>query len=232
MKKFTSLIIFILFSQATHSDQLDTDRNQLLEREVRKLTNRVEILEHELTLIKNSTPQSVASATAAELGHPRDNINEENRHKELSQKEILQDETVQKNSLVAVNINKEKQQYDLALSYLKEKEYLEAKKQFADFIAAYPKSSMLGKAMFWYSETFFQQKDYNNAALNYLKCYQSFPKGEKAQDSLLKLATSLSNLGRKTKSCQVIAMLEKEFPNRSAAAKKIANDLKLKDNCK
>jgi tol-pal system protein YbgF len=120
----------------------------------------------------------------------------------------------------------------LNYSNLKDKNYEKAKVLFAEFIEVYPKSMMLDRALFWYAESYAGQKDFQNAALHYLKCYQKFPKGQKAQDSLLKLATSLGELKRKTEACKIIAKLDAEFPNRSAAAKKTSRDLKLKYNCK
>jgi tol-pal system protein YbgF len=217
MNKIITLIASLLLVSSAYGNSIESDKGEMLERELRKLTNRIEILEHEIMLIKNkqepSNPQALSAITEESTAAPA---------------------AVTPLAPVgsAAPISKEKQRYDLALSSLKDKDYEEAKEQFANFLSTYPKSSMKEKAMFWYSETFFRQNDHNNAALHYLKCYQTFPKGEKAQDSLLKLATSLSHLGRKTKVCQIIAMLEKDFPNRSAAAKKTANDLKVKDNCK
>ncbi len=196
----------------------ENDRNELLEQEVQKLTNKVEILEHEIRLIKQqlgthdaAKPAEHSPTQAAETKQPQPQLTEN----------------------LPINVNtSEKQQYDLALATLKDKKYAIANKQFADFIASYPKSAMMDRSLFWYAESFFGQKDFQNAALNYLKCYQKFSNNPKKQDALLKLAMSLSELRRKEEVCKIIKKLEVEFPNRSANSKKISNDLKVKHSCK
>lgn len=81
---------------------------------------------------------------------------------------------------------------------------------------------MISNAYFWYGECFFKQKDYNTAAVNYLKGYKESPKGAKSSDALLKLALSLGELKKTTEACNILDKLNKEFPgnNRTAASKK------------
>jgi tol-pal system protein YbgF len=211
MNKFvifiSTLVTINCFSYA------DFDRLDSLEKEIRKLTNKVEILEHQVNMLKQNT---VAT-------------NPENQGSDTS---IASEKVISPVNQVNAKISSDKQMYDLALSKLKDKKYDTAKNEFADLLKKHPKSPILDKVMFWYAESFFGQKDFQNAALNYLQCYQKFPKGQKAQDALIKLALSLSELKRKTEVCKIISKLEGEFPNRSASIRKIAKDLKAKHSCK
>ena len=206
-------ILIILFLVLNNSAFAELDRTVLLEEEVQKLTNKIEHLEHEINILKQHIPNLVQAP------------------------EVQTTERINAPSPIAddpksnLNISLDKQKYDLALGKLKDKNYEQANNLFAEFIESYPKSSMLDRALFWYAESYFGKKDFQNSALHYLKCYQKFPKGQKAQDALLKLAMSLGELNRKAEVCKIIKRLEAEFPNRSAAAKKTANDLKLKHNC-
>jgi tol-pal system protein YbgF len=222
MKK--RFILFSIIFSLTSWVYAMPDISSLLEQEVQKLTNRVEILEHEIRLLK----QALANNQGAQPQLPQQPLVQE--PVAVVEPSAKAPESINP-TIVDTNLS-EKQKYDMALAALKDKKYNSAKEQFADLMVSYPKSTMLDRVMFWYAETFFAQKDFQNSALNYLKCYQKFPKGQKAQDALLKLAMSLSELRKQTEVCKIIKKLEVEFPNRSANAKKVANDLKLKHNCR
>jgi tol-pal system protein YbgF len=225
MKKILAASAAIIF---TVSASFADDKTYLHEVEIQKMTNKLELLEHEVRLLK----QQLASSVNTGVSTNNISVSDKPSGKPLVVHETPHHVDEVKNSEVAKSGSSEKQIYDLALATLKDKKYEAAKEQFADFITTYPKSSLLDRAVFWYSESYFAQKDFQNAALNYLKCYQKFPKGQKAGDALLKLSMSLSELKRKAEVCKIIKKLEQEFPNRSANAKKIANDLKLKHSCK
>ena len=215
----TIFIIFFSVLILNNPVFADLNRTMLLEEEVQKLTNKVEHLEHEINILKQCVP-NVAQTPGIQ------GVEKVDRPSAINTSASIPDDD--KSTL---NIPLDKQKYDLALSKLKDKNYSQAQLLFAEFIESYPKSSMLDRALFWYAESYFGKKDFHNAALHYLKCYQKFPKGQKAQDGLLKLAMSLGELKRKSEVCKIIKRLENEFPNRSAESKKKANDLKLKHNC-
>jgi TolA-binding protein len=48
----------------------------------------------------------------------------------------------------------------------------ESEGEFKQFITNFPNSELISNAYFWYGETFFQRKDYNKAAVQYLKSYK------------------------------------------------------------
>lgn len=126
----------------------------------------------------------------------------------------------------------EKQVYDVALSALKSNDLPYAAKQFEKFIDLYPKSSLMSNALFWYGESFFKQKSYDKAALQFLKSYKHAQKGPKASDSLLKLATSLAEMKKNNEACGILNKLDAEFPARTEASMKKSNGLKTQLKCK
>ncbi|WP_202149083.1 tol-pal system protein YbgF [Candidatus Sarmatiella mevalonica] len=125
----------------------------------------------------------------------------------------------------------EKVEYDEALAALKENKLQEAERRFQSFINKYPKSNLQSNAYFWYAESFFKRNAFEKAAVYYLKGYKMFPKGGKAADSLLKLASCLSSLNKKSEACAILKKLDLEFPNRPAPSVKRAQDLKAKLGC-
>jgi tol-pal system protein YbgF len=193
----------------------DVYRFDSLENEIRKLTNKVEILEHQIMLLKQNNVQNADNTFSQEAN-------------KVEEKAAMSPKVAEPAFLPS----SEKQIYDMALSKLKDKKYEDAKIAFAQLIKKYPKSQILDRALFWYAESFAGMKDFQNAALYYLQCYQKAPKGQKAQDALIKLAISLSSLKRNGEVCKIINKLENEFPNRSASIKKTAKDLKVQHSCK
>ena len=65
----------------------------------------------------------------------------------------------------------------------------------------------------------FVRKNYKQAGANFIKSYKESPNGNKAYESLLKLATSFSHLDKKKEACSVINKLD-------GFNSKLANNLK------
>ena len=126
---------------------------------------------------------------------------------------------------------KDKSDYDLALAVLKDGNFDNAEKLFANFIKEYPSSNLQSNATFWYSETFYRRGIFDKAAIHYLQSYKNYPKGSKAPDALLKLAYSLASLNKNKEACSMLEKLELEFPKRPISSIKRANEAKNKFHC-
>jgi len=202
------------------------------EQEIRKLIGKVEVLQHKIDILTKSSNVPQLNENTEALGS--ENSNDTDIFDVALLKDMPNTPTETKPTLTPnKNVAPDKQAYDLALAAYKDNKINDAKEKFKNFIQKYPKSSMISNAYFWSGECFFKQKDYNQAAVNYLKGYKESPKGAKASDSLLKLALSLGELKKTTEACNMLAKLDKEFPNnRAAASKKMAEDAKLKFGCK
>lgn len=129
------------------------------------------------------------------------------------------------------NTNAEKEEYDVALSSLKEGAFEESKKLFDSFIKKHTTSLLLPNAYFWYAESYFKVTDYNEAAINYVKAYKQDPHGKKAADSLLKAAIALEKLNRETEACKMLSRLDKEFKDKSSSLKQSIEEIKARVQC-
>ena len=249
IKKYMKLVILLftlLFSVLTFGEDGTIQRKPLKlaanndlenrldeqEQEIRRLIGKVEVLQHKIDILtKNSDiPQSTNNTEVSE----REDLNNSDVFDVALLKDMPNPPAETKPTPTHnKDIAPDKQAYDLALAAYKDNNLNNAKEKFKNFIQKYPKSSMISNAYFWSGECFFKQKDYNQAAINYLKGYKEAPKGAKSSDSLLKLAISLGELRKTTEACNMLAKLEKEFPNnKTAESKKTVEDAKLKFGCK
>lgn len=226
MKKIYLLLILLVCSGTALAD------TEMLINEIKKLTGEVEMLKYDIRILKQQIEKIQAQNAVPKISDApivKSELKKESKEEVL---EATEEEPKQEIKEEEVSQFSEKAQYDLALSALKDKKYDLAKIKFDELIRNYPESSLLDRMIFWYAEALFYQKDFYNSASFYLKCYQKYPKGQKAPDALLKVAMSLGELKQPEQACQILDKLEKEFLNLSSSMKKSMKDLKLKHNCK
>lgn len=106
-----------------------------------------------------------------------------------------------------------KQDYETAYGHLLKQDYGAAETAFEDFLQHYPSDALAGNAQYWLGETHFVRGSFKAAAGAFLKGYQNYGKGNKAPDSLLKLAMSLERLGQKDAACSSFGELVTKFPH-------------------
>ncbi|MFN3868503.1 MAG: tol-pal system protein YbgF, partial [Hyphomicrobiaceae bacterium] len=112
-----------------------------------------------------------------------------------------------------------KQDYEAAYGHLLRQDYGAAEVAFEEFLRRYPTDPLAGNAQYWLGETHFVRGNFKPAAAAFLKGYQNFAKGNKAPDSLLKLAMSLDRLGQKDAACSSFRELNAKFPQAPAHVK-------------
>ena len=105
-----------------------------------------------------------------------------------------------------------KEQYDFAVSFMKVGDYETAELALREFIDKNKSHELAGSAQYWYGETFRIRQLYSDAATAYLDGYQNYPKSSKAPENLLKLGSTLVQLGEKGPGCKMIKGLKKEYP--------------------
>ena len=98
---------------------------------------------------------------------------------------------------------------------LRQWKYDESAKSLQAFLTKYPKGSYADNAYYWLGETFYLQKTYDKAAVQFMRGYQHAPKGTKAADNLLKLGMSLADLKKTKEACTTFRKLIQEFPDSS-----------------
>jgi tol-pal system protein YbgF len=110
--------------------------------------------------------------------------------------------------------------YQKSYGLLKEKKYGLAAKQFNLFLKQHPNHQHAASAHYWIAEIKMMDKQYDQAAVEYMRGYKINPKGNRAQDNLLKLAGALGKINKRREACLALSKLKKEFPELSENIKK------------
>ena len=122
--------------------------------------------------------------------------------------------------------------YDNAFSDVREAKYEAAEDKFKRFMAMYPSHALAANAQYWLAETYYVRGNYQQAARAFAQGYQDYPKGAKAPDSLLKLALSLSQIGKKEDACLSFAQLKKEYGSEQTPVVRRAEQEAKRIGCK
>ena len=123
------------------------------------------------------------------------------------------------------------EQYDFAVSFIKVGDYETAEYALREFIDKNKSNALAGSAQYWYGETFRVRQLYQDAAAAYLDGYQNYPKSKKAPINLLKLGSTLVQLGEKDQGCLMIQGVKKQYPKASKSVLQKAEYEKKKFKC-
>jgi tol-pal system protein YbgF len=123
------------------------------------------------------------------------------------------------------------QQYEDAFALLRQNKYEEAISAFNNFLQKNPQHELGSNAYYWLGEAYYTQNNFEKASVQFARGYQTFPKGNKAADSLLKLAMSLEQLGKKPESCTTLEKLGRDFPALKGPIRKKADEMKKNLKC-
>jgi tol-pal system protein YbgF len=123
------------------------------------------------------------------------------------------------------------EQYDRAFEQLRQANYADAETSFKTFIDKNPKDKLTDNAKYWYGETLYVRGQFDAAAVAFADAYQQNPQGQKAPDSLLKLALSLAALNKTPDACVTLSELKVKYPHTDAAIKSRANEERAKLKC-
>ncbi len=106
--------------------------------------------------------------------------------------------------------------YDQAFAKIRDGNYEEAEVAMRAFLQRWPSIDLSSNAAYWLGETLYVRGDFGGAAKAFAEAYQKYPKGAKAEDTLLKLGLALGALNRKQDACIAFDQLSSEFPRMSA----------------
>jgi len=124
-----------------------------------------------------------------------------------------------------------KEQYDFAVSFMKVGDYETAELALREFIDKNKSHTLAGSAQYWYGETFRIRQLYSDAATAYLDGYQNYPKSSKAPENLLKLGSTMVELGEKDQGCKMIKGIKKQYPKASQSVLQKAQYEKKRFKC-
>ncbi len=201
-----------------------------LEAHLQKLTNKIEILEHQLKLKKAPITQSLDPAPEEKL-----TINTE--------------DTLIPTTSEATTLRTDDAQtlYAKAQEFLTLGEYDPAENALKELIKTYPRDPLVINAKYWLGETYYVQGDYRRASVSFGEAYKSYkaiekstdPKDKeakklsfaKAPEALIKLVFSLKGLGKIEAACATLEQLSEEFPNQAQNVKKMVEKAKKELIC-
>lgn len=107
--------------------------------------------------------------------------------------------------------------YDEAKNAFDNGQIDKARQGFQKLLKDHPKSTMADNAQYWIGETYFREKWYEKAILEYQAVIENFPKGNKVPAAMLKQGMAFLELGDKSNARLILKQLEKKHPKSSEA---------------
>lgn len=120
---------------------------------------------------------------------------------------------------VAALPNSPRQEFDVALAYLKQRSYENAEKGFSQFLEKNPKDKMASDAHYFLGESFYLRGRHREAAEQYLKVSAQYPSSPRAPEALLRLGQSLNALHAKEQACATFSEIPRKYPNAPSMVK-------------
>lgn len=188
-----------------------------LEEKVRDLSGVIEEKEFMISQISRSVDKSMR-----DIDFRIQDLEKSQIEVSKSLQETVANQTALQDSVVNINNTKPQNDYQEAISLIRNYEYKRASALLERYIAENKNSSLQGAAHYWLGESFYAQGNFAQASVSFLTGYQKFPKSNKVYDNLLKLAMSLGKMGKKTESCTTFDKLLTERPKPSPSIMQIA----------
>jgi tol-pal system protein YbgF len=122
--------------------------------------------------------------------------------------------------------------YEQAYGLLLQQDYGAAQFSFQEFLKQHPGSPLAGNAQYWLGEIHYVQGQYKEAARAFLTGYEQYGDGNKAADSLLKLALSLDKLNQAQAACSSLSEFFKRYGGTGEAPVEQANEVRQRLRCR
>lgn len=224
----TAAASILIISATAHADEVDSlgtiptmiesSDVETLAEQMKQLRGEVEKMQHEVSTLKDQLNRFSADT----------NLRLKDMGGKSHSKEPGVDEFDRAEAAGTGQISDPEEQYQASYKLLKEKKYALAAKGFHSFLKHHPDHAQAGSACYWLGEIKMMDKQYDQAAVEYMRGYKKDPKGNRAPENLLKLGTSLGKINKRREACISLFKLQKEFPNPSANIKKhLDEQLKL-----
>ena len=108
--------------------------------------------------------------------------------------------------------------YNQAKKSFDEGDVQAARKGFEQLVVDYPQSPHADNAQFWIGETYYREKWYEKAILEYQKVIEKYPSGNKTPAALLKQGLSFLNIGETNNARLVLKELVARHPSTNEAS--------------
>ncbi len=118
--------------------------------------------------------------------------------------------------------------YEYSVGQVKAGSPKKGRETLAAFVAQYPGHKLVPNALYWKGESYYAEKDYENAILSFQDVVDKHPAGEKAPDAVYKQGMSFLALKDKKNAKILFNLVVSKYPKSSAAgmAKKKLTEIK------
>jgi tol-pal system protein YbgF len=118
--------------------------------------------------------------------------------------------------------------YQGGIDAFKSGDMKKARDNFSKFVAQYPKHELAANAHYWIGETYYNEKNLEQAILEYQEVIKNFPGKEKAPAAMLKQGMAFKGLGDGKSAKYIFKKLIENYPKSEEAgkAKKLVKGLK------
>jgi TolA-binding protein len=135
------------------------------------------------------------------------------------------DEEASKGETEALNGKTPEEIIKMACDLIEENSMEEARKLLNSFIKNNPSNIYCGMMMFHIGNSYFQDKDYKNAAIEYMKSYKTNSNGNKSAESLYKLALCFKRLSKIEEARTSLEKLIRDYPGYTELVTKAKKEL-------
>jgi tol-pal system protein YbgF len=107
--------------------------------------------------------------------------------------------------------------YEVAVGLVKGGSPKKGRETLADFVARYPGHKLVPNALYWRGESFYAEKDYENAILALQDVVDKYPGGDKAPDAMYKQGLSFLALKDAKNARILLELVQSKYPKTRAA---------------
>ncbi len=107
--------------------------------------------------------------------------------------------------------------YEFAVGQVKGGSPKKGRETLAAFVAQHPDHKLVPNALYWKGESYYAEKDYENAILSFQDVVDKYPAGDKASDAVLKQGISFLALDDKKNARILLDRVVSKYPRTPAA---------------
>lgn len=108
--------------------------------------------------------------------------------------------------------------YDYALGLIKSGDARKGRQVLQEFSSKYPDHRLLPNVLYWKGETYYAEKDYENAILSFQDVVDKYPGGDKAPDAMYKQGLSFLALKDRKNARILFELVQSKYPKSAAAS--------------
>lgn len=105
--------------------------------------------------------------------------------------------------------------YEQVFGLLQSGDILGARQGFLQFLQTYPNGSLAPNAYYWLGETYYVNRDFDEARATFSSMLQHYPGSQKSPDAKLKLGFTLAELGETDQARSVLSEVARDYPDQA-----------------